>query len=152
MAGPFGLSLPSPGTVSQRRDSDSPPAISCQSALACVAPSVGQEAGATGLCIACGTPLVLDSVENLLPMHCDLLRCIHSNSNVGAVYTEDRDDDVRTNPNNFANASRQYQHVSLHACLEMTTIPPHPRVPTCVSDSRQCCPPCLPFVLRALAR
>jgi hypothetical protein len=37
MAGPFGLPMPSPGTATQRRDSESPPAISVADALACVA-------------------------------------------------------------------------------------------------------------------
>jgi hypothetical protein len=37
MAGLFGRSLPSPGTATQRRDSESPPAISVVDALACIA-------------------------------------------------------------------------------------------------------------------
>jgi hypothetical protein len=61
---------------------------------------------------------VLDPLENLFPMDLDIPRRIDSDTNVGTVHTKDRDNNVRTDPNGFANSPREYQHISLPARLE----------------------------------
>ena len=63
------------------------------------------------LCIARGIFLVLDPLEDLFPMHGDVLRCFNADTNLGAVHAKDRHDDVRTDPNGFANSPREHQHV-----------------------------------------
>lgn len=78
--------------------------------------------GATRLWIAGGSSLVLDPIENLLPMDLDVLRRIDSDTNLGTFHAKDRHDGVRTDPNGFANSPREYQHVSLPVCLEITII------------------------------
>jgi hypothetical protein len=65
---------------------------------------------------------VLDPLENLFPMDLDVPRRIDSDTNLGTIHTKDRHNNVRTDPNDFANAPREYQHVRLPACLEMTII------------------------------
>src|SRR6266700_2923138 len=67
------------------------------------------------LCTAGRISLVLDPLEHLFPMHRDVLRRIDSDTNVRAVHAKDRHDDVGTDPNDFANSPREYQHVRLHA-------------------------------------
>jgi len=133
-------SCPRPPTATQRRDSESPSAISGV-ALACVDASFGKRPH--NLILRCalrlvrctqfllrdmsywlrpvrGRSLVLDPLEDLFPVNRDVLRCFDSETNVGTLHTKDRHEDVRTDPNGFANSPREHQHVSLHACFEMT--------------------------------
>jgi hypothetical protein len=72
--------------------------------------------------IAGGVSLMLDPFENLFPMDRDIPRRIDSNTNLRAIHSKDRHDDVRTDPNDFADSPREHQHVSLLACFEMTII------------------------------
>ena len=65
---------------------------------------------------------MLDPLENLFPMDLDVPRRIDSDTNLGTIHTKDRHNNVRTDPYDFANAPREYQHVRLPACLEMTII------------------------------
>jgi hypothetical protein len=55
---------------------------------------------------------VLDPLEDLFPVNRDVLRCFDSETNLRSIHPKDRHDDVRTDPNDFANSSREYQHVS----------------------------------------
>ena len=41
-----------------------------------------------------GTSLVLDPLECLFPVHRDILRRIHAETNLGAVYAKDSHNDV----------------------------------------------------------
>jgi hypothetical protein len=86
--------------------------------------------------VAGGRTLVLDPLENLFPMDLDVPRRFDSNTNVGAIHTKDRHNDVRTDPDCFARSPREYQHISLLACLEMAIIAARSR-PYSVSLSRQ---------------
>jgi hypothetical protein len=65
---------------------------------------------------------VFDPGENLFPMDLDVLRRIDADTNLGALHAKHPYDDVRTDPDAFANSPREYQHLSLLARLEMTTI------------------------------
>jgi hypothetical protein len=47
---------------------------------------------------------VLDPLENLFPMDRDIFRCIDSKTDLIAVHAKHRHDDVRTDPNDFANS------------------------------------------------
>src|SRR5258708_1335929 len=55
-------------------------------------------------------------------MHRHVLRCFDTETNLRTIHAEGRHDDVRTDPNDLTHSPRQYQHVSLRACLEMTMI------------------------------
>ena len=65
---------------------------------------------------------MLDPLKNLFPMYGDVLRCINADTNLRATHAKDRHDDVRTDPNGFANSSREHQHVRFLACLESLII------------------------------
>jgi hypothetical protein len=62
------------------------------------------------LCIPGGRSLVLDPLEYLFAMHRHVLWCVHPKTDLIATHAKDRHDDVRTDPNNFANSPREYQH------------------------------------------
>jgi hypothetical protein len=66
---------------------------------------------------------VLDPLENLFPMHRDIPRRINSDSNLRVIHAKDRHDDVRSDPDDFANSPREYQHIRFLACLETASIP-----------------------------
>ena len=70
--------------------------------------SWGTCVGVIGLCIARGTVLVLDPLENLFPMDRDFLRRIYPETNLRSIYAKNGHDDLRTNPDDFPNSPRKY--------------------------------------------
>jgi hypothetical protein len=74
-----------------------------------VMPVLHQMQGGGGLlCVPSGASLVFDPLENLFPMDCDILRCIHPETNLRAIYAKNGHDDVRTDPDDLSNSPRKY--------------------------------------------
>ena len=50
---------------------------------------------------------MLDPLENLFPMHGDVLRRIHPETNLRAIYAKNGHDNVRTDPDDLSNSPRK---------------------------------------------